>query len=979
MSASGRSRSGSASGQQPEGSGRSRSGSASVQQPEQSKSVVGGFDRSKYPLRDKEGVSKRLDLPPEAYYHDDDIKHPFAKRPGFCTLGKPAKVAVNQFRVNKIGNVDVYQYDLAISPIPVKNILIEKIWDAPKWQAKLNEHKASWIYDRRKLVWSVNKVKEIRSIINIDEHKGRESNDRNTFHVVLRNTGTIRLEALRAYLSGKMEFDNSVLECMNFLDHVIRETPTKTMKSIRRLFFNIDSKRMDLNNSMEVMQGMYASMRMNQSIQEGGFGLGINLNIANCAFYMSQDFEQLCCEFLRAYKREWEQMDYRDMAKMLRPVTIKVQGKKDRYEPSEAFMVLTKLYRIKFEVKHRNQDAKKADKTYTVKKFSFSQSYGPDGGNARNVTFKRKVVGGFEEDVSVYDYFFEKYKIELRMWKLPVIETSRGGYFPMEIAEVPKYNRYPFKLTPNETSKMIKFAVQRPPARLDDIMTKARALKWKEDPILHEFGIGIDPNMAKVNARIIPNPEIQFGGGQKHNPGTTGRWDLRGKKFFKPCPALKSWAFVALEKCIDKPGLENFARVFSQAWKSHGGAIEKPPIFFEYPGGQQHHYICQNAYQECGKQNKATPQIIFYVLVDRTAWIYDRMKKNADCRWACLSQMMLIEHVRKAQPQYASNVAMKVNAKLGGITSRIPGSKPNEPAFFKVPTMMIGCDVSHASPGSKAASMAAMTCSMDKDGAFFVGTCETNGYRVECLLPQNVRSMLRDPIRMFVKNNKVAPKHVFYLRDGVSEGQFCHIKEYEVKAIRAAFLEVTGQVPKITTIIATKRHHIRFFPEKASADRNGNPLPGTLIDREVTHPFHYDFYLCSHVAIQGTARPVHYHVIDDEVKMKPDDLHKMLYQQCYQYIRATTPVSLHPAVYYAHLCGARARQHENVATSDQVPLVAKDWVQGREPGWGAKVQVPASVASSKVDPTESDPLLPMGGEESREDSRNMFTSGMWYI
>ena len=68
--------SGSASGAQPKGSprrgeasgaagtGRSRSGSASG---------LGGqaqrFDRSTYPLRDKEGISKRLDLPAEAYYH----------------------------------------------------------------------------------------------------------------------------------------------------------------------------------------------------------------------------------------------------------------------------------------------------------------------------------------------------------------------------------------------------------------------------------------------------------------------------------------------------------------------------------------------------------------------------------------------------------------------------------------------------------------------------------------------------------------------------------------------------------------------------------------------------------------------------------------------------------------------------------------------------------------------------------------------
>jgi eukaryotic translation initiation factor 2C len=50
--------------------------------------------------------------------------------------------------------------------------------------------------------------------------------------------------------------------------------------------------------------------------------------------------------------------------------------------------------------------------------------------------------------------------------------------------------------------------------------------------------------------------------------------------------------------------------------------------------------------------------------------------------------------------------------------------------------------------------------------------------------------------------------------------------------------------------------------------------------------------LSSHSAIQGTARPVHYHVILDEAQVPVNDLHKMVYQHCYQYMRSTTPVSL---------------------------------------------------------------------------------------
>jgi eukaryotic translation initiation factor 2C len=524
---------------------------------------------------------------------------------------------------------------------------------------------------------------------------------------------------------------------------------------------------------------------------------------------------------------------------------------------------------------------------------------------------------------------------------------------------------------------MIKFAVQRPNERRQDIMANVAALDWNQDRYLTEFGVKINPTMPVVPARLIENPEVQYANG-KVNPGTSGRWDLRGKKFVSPnAMPLTSWAFVVTENCIDKPSLENFIRVFTQTYQNHGGRIESKPLTFVMPRGKQHHEMVEEVYMGTGKANKATPQIIFFVLRDRTAWIYERMKKNADCRWACLTQMMQVDHVRKAQPQYCSNVCMKVNSKLGGQTSRIP-SQGAASAFFKVPTMMIGVDVSHAAAGSNAASMAAMCFSMDKDAATYVATCETNGHRVEILTPVNIRSMMPDVIKMWCQKNKTTPQHVFYFRDGVGEGQFSHVLEWEIDEVRRAFEEAMGKVPKITVIIATKRHQIRIFPEKG--DKNGNPLPGTLVEREVTHPFHYDFYLCSHVAIQGTARPCHYHVIHDEIGMQPDDLQRMIYHQCYQYARSTTPVSLHPAIYYAHLAGARARSHENLATSDQVPRYAKDFVMGKFPGALAKHDDSGSVSTSRrSNPPEAVPLLPMGGAEAREDAKQMFKSTMWYI
>jgi hypothetical protein len=65
-----------------------------------------------------------------------------------------------------------------------------------------------------------------------------------------------------------------------------------------------------------------------------------------------------------------------------------------------------------------------------------------------------------------------------------------------------------------------------------------------------------------------------------------------------------------------------------------------------------------------------------------------------------------------------------------------------------------------------------------------------------------------------------------------------------------------------------------------------------LVEHDVTHPFEYDFYLNAHSAIQGTARPVHYHVLKDEAQVPVNEFHKMIYQFSYQYMRSTTPVSL---------------------------------------------------------------------------------------
>lgn len=523
---------------------------------------------------------------------------------------------------------------------------------------------------------------------------------------------------------------------------------------------------------------------------------------------------------------------------------------------------------------------------------------------------------------------------------------------------------------------MIRFAVQRPPQRKAEIMAMVKNLDWAKDPYLNHFGIKIDPNMPMVKAKLLANPIVGYGN-RTTDPKMSGRWDLRGMRFVTPNQhPLRSWAFVAVDNCVDKQTLENFAKVFQSTYAGHGGRIEKPPLVIGFQGVAYPEMI-NKAYQQCGDANKAIPQIIFFILGNKLSMVYDRLKRNAECRLGLITQMMQAQHVRKAQGQYMSNVCMKVNAKLGGQTSKIAPSGKDTGGFFSVPTMMIGVDVSHGAsgPATDRVSMAAMCVSMDKEAAVYNAAVQTNGYAIEILQPGNMHSMLGPLAIKWRKKHNVMPKHVFYVRDGVSEGQFAHVMQYEVAEMKKVFKKSYGEIPKITVIIATKRHHIRFFPERG--DRNGNCMPGTLVEREITHPFHYDFYLCSHVAIQGTARPVHYNVIHDECALGVDDLQRILYRQCYQYCRATTPVSLHPAVYYAHLASARAHHHASMAASVGFPSNSPYLILKR-PGLMAKRETVTATSLSERD-SQPPPLLEVGSENHRAGIKENFDASMWWV
>jgi len=412
-----------------------------------------------------------------------------------------------------------------------------------------------------------------------------------------------------------------------------------------------------------------------------------------------------------------------------------------------------------------------------------------------------------------------------------------------------------------------------------------------------------------------------------------------------------------------KKFFNEFGRIYAT---QHGGnIIAKEPAFVAgnlAKGGE----MITEVWNAGGNKFQMKPQILFFVVNDKNSDTYLRIKKSCECRYGVVSQVLQAQHVFKMSPQYISNVCMKVNAKLGGYTCKAVGQVLPKiaPDHMKRPTMIIGADVSHAAPGAiDAASMAAITMTINKECTRYAAQCDTNGARVEMITTTNINNLCGRLFKMWQQmvGNGNLPERVYYIRDGVSEGQYQQVLESEVRDMKELFRTLNPKANvKFTVVIASKRHHVRFFPGPGGRDRNGNPMPGTLVETGCTHPFEFDFYLCAHSAIKGTARPIHYHVLLNETGMGAEELEQMIFEHSFQYVRSTTPVSLHPAVYYAHLASNRAKAH---ADKQPIPIGKKET---------AKKQTGTATASSDKTPIEVAPLLQM-------DDHLGINASMWYI
>lgn len=115
---------------------------------------------------------------------------------------------------------------------------------------------------------------------------------------------------------------------------------------------------------------------------------------------------------------------------------------------------LRRLIGLKFKVyftdRQGNQQAQSTI-VHTIRRFHFDV----ENGETANITFK-KTIKGVEQDVSVSDHFYQKYRYKVENTKYVLVETMKNDYFPLEVCKLEPVQKVRYKLNPAQVGALVK-------------------------------------------------------------------------------------------------------------------------------------------------------------------------------------------------------------------------------------------------------------------------------------------------------------------------------------------------------------------------------------------------------------------------------------------------------------------------------------------------------------------------------------------
>ncbi|KAA8537129.1 hypothetical protein F0562_029645 [Nyssa sinensis] len=262
------------------------------------------------------------------------------------------------------------------------------------------------------------------------------------------------------------------------------------------------------------------------------------------------------------------------------------------------------------------------------------------------------------------------------------------------------------------------------------------------------------------------------------------------------------------------------------------------------------HKFIERVIEEAHGKGKGRLQIIVCVIT-KSDPLFNYLKWICETQLGIITQCCLSTTANKGSHPDFVNLALKINAKLGGSNVELiewlpPRFKGGDHIMF------VGADVNHPGPGNRTCpSIAAVVATVNWPAAnrYAARICPQDNRKEKIL---NFGSMCLDLLRSYAELNKVKPQKIVVFRDGVSEGQFDMVLNEELLDLKKAIYEKNYR-PTITLVVAQKRHQTRLFlKSQGDGGSSSNVPPGTVVDTTIVHPFQGRIYQEVLMELQST-------------------------------------------------------------------------------------------------------------------------------
>ncbi|KAF8338286.1 Piwi domain-containing protein [Cantharellus anzutake] len=762
------------------------------------------------------------------------------------------------------------------------------------------------------------------------------------YKVSLKRVGMIDTSVLKDLVRGSQGPQSDI--AVTAVNTLVRVVPSqKDVLATRRSFFQIHKDTKPLGGGLELLRGWY------QSVRPAIGKMVINIDTANAVMIKAGSLLNVCVDFL-VDEHSKNHVNVRSILDPMHLSDIKLKQ-------------LNRLLKGKRLVRNGNHPGYRQLTAGGMRKESVIEKI--EQTSADRYLFRNERG----DELSVKQYFQGLGKaLDYPTIACVRLKSQHGDVIvPLELYDVLPGQLYKSKLSSDATANMIKFTKLSPIDRERFIHEGHKFMGYDQDYVART-GMTVDSQLQEIRGRVLDPPMIYLG--EDNITPSGGSWNMLNKKLFRP-GRIKAWGFVDFENQNPRKDAGRSQAVrrslvvpLMDVLRRLGMRVDTDPYYSDQISIQGNisseldsfhtqvvnHAMTQYQRQGRGEDVNIAPEETLVVALLRMPHneIRDQFKRWGDILRGVPTQIIVSSKVFKfrndnAVNQYCNNLSLKINAKMGGLNCNV-----NNRWFQERPTMIIGADVSHAAPGSKSPSVCSMVFSHNFGSCsdyFAVSDIQATrqeviegfGGQFEYALQrfhQSAMSTISNPDPKM----KYLPWRVIIYRDGVSEGEYEAVINHELKAVKTVLAKLRSDA-KVTFIIVTKRHHVRFFPSRSDyGDKTGNCKAGLVVDNGIVHPVYEDFFIQSQKGLAGTSRSSRYVVLHDDNNMTKDELQRLSFDLCHVYARSTLSVSIPAPVYYADIVCSRSTYHydpnfldSQSVVSDDVAINLQEWRQHFNP------------------------------------------------